>query len=349
MTVEATPIIEAPVTTTQCIDSQIKVPREPVYYGKPVLSRQRAIVFSAGHEVYVDWIFRDVNGDPVDLTSCRVGCIPDPCEDVSSSSSSESVSSLSTSSESLPDGCEPPGCNQVKLRFREILDFGSTAPTYECCGEVTNACNGKVRVNITDKTICPGVYWAEIAVCDDEGCPILSNVFRLVIERSLWAQLFPKRAKLHFGPPTLAEIRLHLRDSSAEESLLLDHIRFDDAEVALAIVRPIEYWNEIPPPLQPATTANFPHRFHWMDAIAANLFLMVEEQFRANNLSYSAAGVQVNDQDKEQNYARAAERRWASWKEFVKRKKSQLNLDQCWGEVASGYQYVNNYGGKTRF
>jgi hypothetical protein len=323
MAIEATPVIEPKTTTVTVSDADIQSPKQgdPVYYGKPILARQRAVVASAGHEVYVDWVFRDEYGNPVDITNL------DPCDadsDSSSSSSSEmSMSSSSSSSEATTDRCEAEGCSQVVMRFREILDFSGTTPTYECCGEVTNAGCGEVRVFIDNKNLCPGVYWAEIAVLDANDCPVLSNVFRLVIERSLWAMLVPDRP--------------------------LDHIRFDDAEMALAIVRPLEYWNEQPPNIARATTSNFPHRFHWMDAIAANLFWMVEEQFRANNLSYSAAGVQVNDQDKEQNYARAAERRWANWVKFVRHKKAELNYNQCWGAVGSSYAYVGLYGGKTRF
>jgi len=346
MTIEATPVIEAQSTTVVVSDADIQSPKQgdPVYYGKPILARQRAVVASAGHEIWVEWVFRDQYGNPVDLNGLQIGCVPDPC-DLESLSSSLSSSSFSSSSMSSSSAAEE--CNKVMFRFREILNFSGTQPTYECEGEVVNAGAGEVKVFMDNKELCPGVYWAEMAVVDPAGCPLLSNVFRLVIERSLWAMLNPGQPLLQNGPPTLAEIRLHLRDSSPEESLLLDHIRFDDAEMALAIVRPIEYWNEIPPPLKHHTTSSFPHRFHWMDAIAANLFFMVEEQFRANNLSYSAAGVQVNDQDKEQNYARAGERRWANWKEFVKRKKAQENLDGCWGAVASSYSYTGYGSGRS--
>jgi hypothetical protein len=140
------------------------------------------------------------------------------------------------------------------------------------------------------------------------------------------------------GPPTIQEIRLHLRDSAPGESLLLDNIRFDDAEIALAITRPVQYWNEQPPDLGVRTTTqNFPFRYYWLEAICANLFWMLEEQYRANNLAYSAAGVQVNDQDKEPNYARAAERRHANWVDFVKRKKAALNLEAAYGGIGSPY------------
>jgi hypothetical protein len=192
-------------------------------------------------------------------------------------------------------------------------------------------------------TIVPGIYFAEMAIVnnDDEGKEYvhLSNTFYVIIERGLWSS-----RRQPGGAPSLAEIRLHLRDSDPAESFLLDHIRFDDAEIALAIQRPVQYWNEIPPGVGNYTTQNFPWRYHWLEAICANLFWMVAEQFRANNLQYSAAGVQVNDQDKEPNYEKAAERRQANWLDFVRRKKSEINLNSAYGGIGSTYGHISGYG-----
>jgi hypothetical protein len=229
----------------------------------------------------------------------------------------------------------------IKLRVRDSLSVGVCRPVHvEFTATVEDAANGWVSVDLpTTLTRQPGIYIGEFAaVATDTSNPnrpvdavLFSNVFYLNIERGAWSK---QRAK---GPPTLAEVRLHLRDSAGVESYLLDTVRWDDAEIAMAAERAVAYWNEVPPPIRTYSTRNFPFWFHWLDAIAGYLFLMAAEQYRANNLQYSAAGISVNDQDKEMPYEGAAKRRLDDWKRFVRDKKVQLNLDQCWGGLSSPY------------
>ena len=108
---------------------------------------------------------------------------------------------------------------------------------------------------------------------------------------------------------------------------------------------PVQYWNEIPPPIGTHTTASFPYRYHWLMATAGYLFLAAAEQHRRNNLSYSASGVQVNDQDKEPNFEQAAHRRIQEYKEFVRRKKAEINLECAWGGLGSTYSYSASSNG----
>jgi hypothetical protein len=139
---------------------------------------------------------------------------------------------------------------------------------------------------------------------------------------------------------SIAEIRLHLRDSAPGESYLLENLMFDDAEIALAIARPVMYWNEVPPPLgRNYSTQNFPFRYHWLEGICANLFMMVAEQFRRNQLSYQAGGIAVDDQNKEGSYERAGQTRWQAYREWVRATKASINLESCYGEVGSNYKY----------
>jgi hypothetical protein len=187
----------------------------------------------------------------------------------------------------------------------------------------------------------PGVYYAEMAMVSvpaltsQQPCVIFSNTFSLVIARSTFGDV-----NQYGGPPSIAEIRLHLRDSAPNESFLLDNLMFDDAEIALAISRPVMYWNEIPPPLDAMyNTQTFPFRYHWLEGICANLFLMVAEQFRRNQLDYNAAGIAINDQNKESSYERAGQARWQAYREWVRATKASINLENCYGEVSSTYKY----------
>lgn len=236
---------------------------------------------------------------------------------------------------------------KVVLRLKEQLSLGSGKIPATIDMTIVDAEKGEVSGELTKQhTTHPGIYYAEVAVITNEDTPavIISNAFSLIIERSTFG------VQTQNGPPSVAEIRLHLRDSSPAESYLLDNLMFDDAEIALAITRPVMYWNEIPPPIGQFTTQNFPFRYHWLEGICANLFLMVAEQYRRNQLDYAAAGVSVNDQNKEANYERAGQTRWQAYREWVRAKKAEINLESGYGEVGSLYQYgVYSSGIRSRY
>jgi len=169
---------------------------------------------------------------------------------------------------------------------------------------------------------------------DGDPNPVLTNHFYLVINRDL---LQNNDFGMLSGPPTIAEVRLFLRDSGNAESYLLDNFKFDDAEIALAIMLPVQYWNEIPPPVNRFNTMNFPFRYHWLHAISGHLMNMVAEHQRANHLEYSAGGVSVNDKNKELNYSQIAHLRLEEYKQFVRAKKIEINIRSGYGSF--GYTY----------
>lgn len=280
--------------------------------GVPVLTRTRAISVSQGQEAAIDWQMLDNEGRPVNLTPCGFG------------------------------GVNPPTDLKVVMRLKEQLALGNTRIPLQIDAEIFDAATGKVRVQLThEMTRAPGIYYGEMAlinITDPDLTPppvVFSNIFSVIINRSTFGPQGEQG-----GPPSIAEIRLHLRDSSPAESYLLEHVMFDDAEIALAITRPVMYWNEVPPPLDNTyNTQNFPFRYHWLEGICANLFFMVAEQYRRNQLAYSAAGMSVDDQNKEAAYERAGQTRWQAYREWVRATKASINLESCYGEVTSNYKY----------
>lgn len=287
--------------------------------GAPVTSRMRAVTVNQGQCATIEWQLQDKNGAPIDLT------------------------------DALPN---IPESLQLIFRMKEQIRLGEWENPLELPVTITNASTGTVAVALTPVSVAaPGVFYAEIALINPAAqtpgydCVIFSNMFSLIISRSTFSTAVPG------GPPTIAEIRLHLRDSSPNESFLLDNLMFDDAEIALAIVRPVQYWNEVPPPIDMTfDTHNFPFRYHWLEGICANLFFMVAEQFRRNQLNYNAAGVALDDQNKEMNYERAGQTRWQAYREWVRAKKAEINLEGAYGEIGSLYQYgVYSSGIRSRY
>lgn len=303
-------------------DTQNQVaPQVSTAFGRPLIERIRSVRFQQGTHVKINWYIVDPKGQPVDLTGCGFPCLP--------SSSSESSNVLISSSASASE------CLSLRFRLRENLSITEPlrAAQNEFPIELVDAEKGHVTIELNKQaTNTAGIYFGEVAVLGVNNEILFTNVFYVIIERGQFG------VTQQGGPPTFAEIRLHLRDSSPAENRLLDTLKFDDAEIAMAISRPVDYWNESPPDIGVRfTTQNFPWRYHWLEAIVANLFLIAAEQQRANNLVYSAAGVQVNDQNKEMPYEQAAARRMKEWKDFVTRKAAEINLNMAYGGIGSSY------------
>ena len=311
-----------------CRNQHILIPRVPTESatGTPILTRTFAVEIPGQQKATIEYVMRDRNGAPVDLRACL--CLADD--------SSESFSELS--SESSECACP----YKLVFRLAEYLSGGGCQyPARLVDGETS-----KVAVDLLpENTEQPGVYFGEFALveCDmdlsdnptGDTTVVFSNKMYVIIGRNLWNNRMSCVSPV--GPPSIAEIRLHLRDTDASESYLLDNVAFSDEEIALAMYLPVQYWNEIPPPIGMHTTASFPYRYHWLMAIAGYLFLTMAEQQRRNNLAYSAGGVQVNDQNKEPSYEQAAKRRLDEYKEFVRRKKAEINLSNAFGFVGSQY------------
>ena len=129
-----------------------------------------------------------------------------------------------------------------------------------------------------------------------------------------------------------------MRDSGKVESYLLDSFRFDPSEIAMAIAMPVQIWNELPPiGLAYFTTATFPFRYNWLQAITGHLMLMVAEQQRANHLPYSSAGVNVDDNAKSPEYTAEGRYRIENYKKWVQQMKVSINMRQCYGSHSSSY------------
>jgi len=294
------------------------VQREEPTKGTPLLARLKSISLPAGQPAIVQHILHTEAGQPVTLTDCV-------CEEGDSLSSSSAADCAF----------------YVRFTMQEAISFAAACPAIQADAVVVDATTGLVSISLTGEQLQqPGVYSGQFSLMQRGGTPaddavLLSNLFYVVVNRTL---SLVAGSLITSGPPTMAEIRLFLRDTSPAENYLLTNLRFGDDEIAAAIQLPIMQWNETPPPIGPRySTMDFPHRYHWLIAITGYLFRIAAEQYRANNLQYSAGGTAINDQDKEMPYEAASDRRLAEWKQFMMRTKVSMNMEATWGTVSNFY------------
>jgi hypothetical protein len=293
------------VNPVSCANKNVLSAAVTTVNGEENRTKLRSISIDQGHTVTVSWQLHDDKGAPIDLSTCVTGAEDSPYK--------------------------------IIFAMRPYIGARDGVNVSSIDGTVVDAATGQVSVDLTPAaTRHPGIFYGEFSIAENVDTNeklFFSNTFLIAINRTALGDSMQ-------GPPSIAEIRLHLRDSSPSESLLLDNLMFDDAEIALAIARPVQYWNETPPPLnQHYTTSSFPFRYHWLEGICANLFFMVAEQYRRNQLAYQAGGLSVDDQNKEASYERAGQVRWQAFREWVRATKATLNLEGCYGQVTSNYKY----------
>jgi len=224
--------------------------------------------------------------------------------------------------------------SRLTAKLTAVHVWGSTEVVFSVAGTVISATVGLVNIILTElDTGRPGVFTATLGVFVDTT---------LTYTQPFFIEIEPNDLYQNFGPPTIAEIRLHLRDTCPESNFLLDETEFSDSEIASALRLPIDMFNEIPPPLGTMFNVDsFPYRYHWMVATIGLLHRIAASHYRRNKLAYSTGGTSIDPQaDKAQEYEAIAERRMAEYREWMQIKKIELNVDAGFGTTQSPYAFI---------
>jgi len=159
--------------------------------------------------------------------------------------------------------------------------------------------NSRVHFDLPVKTQNnPGVYTASLGLFQTVDAAYPSHIYNFYVynEPSSWV------TNETCGLPTIAEVRMSLRDSSpVENEIFGDHV-FGIEEIADAAVRTVLLWNETPPPILHKNTQEFRYKTIWLTGIHLFLFEIFIEWLRKNRLPYSAGGVQTDELNKLPDY-----------------------------------------------
>lgn len=138
------------------------------------------------------------------------------------------------------------------------------------------------------------------------------------------------------GPLGMYEIRLIMRDVCPEGNEMIDAVDFEDHEIAYMLRRPIDQWNELPPPVGRYSPATFPYRYHWGQAVCGELLTMKAQLLLRNHLPYSAGGITVDDTGRWKDCLSVGDKLKAEWLEFARKKKVELNIQGGFARIG-GY------------
>lgn len=305
------PVIATPITPgssgggAQGAAQLTKTPHLTRVEGDAVPAKMQAIRVSQTQLATIDWTMKAQNGAVVDLTTLAGAT--------------------------------------VQLAVRETLSMNASNLGVVMAGSIADASVGFVQATLaSDAVAYPGISYAEFGIFLN-GALVFSNVFYLIIEPSQFSgnNLTPN------GPPTIPELRLFLRDVDPAGNLWVQSFEWDLAEMAACISRPIYEFNEAPPPLdQTWTTASFPWRHNWMKASCGYLMRMAADWYRRVHLPYGGiGGITTDDKKKFQEYDARGKELIDEWKEWLRFKKVQLNMEAWVGCFGSSYDNRYDIGG----
>jgi hypothetical protein len=267
----------------------------------PLLNKLRVLMVNEGQPATIEWELRNNAGEARDYSSV----IP-------------------------PGGGESETGQQVILRFTDAC--GNENRIMQIIGEPYDPVNGLIRCQLPSEFVdAAGVFVMSIAVTDDEGVVRIIDKGYASVERTLFGDY-----STIVGPPTIGELRLLLRDTLLENSLL-DDVEFDDAELITALARPIRYWNETPPPIAVYGTRTFPYHDAWLKATSAYLLKTAAVWYERNRLSASHGGINVDAKNKLNPYQNLPMDLENELTQFVLAKKISLNVAAAYGSIGSAY------------
>lgn len=142
---------------------------------------------------------------------------------------------------------------------------------------------------------------------------------------------------------TPEEVRLFMQDREELNPLLLG-IRFTPEMIEQAMINTVDYYNLMNPPTGVMyTIETFPYRSLLLLGTASYLLRSGAINEAANQLSYTADGVQVNDKDKAQIFMSLGQNMQQEFKELGQQIKMNQNIAQIYGVKHSEYIYRRRY------
>ena len=132
------------------------------------------------------------------------------------------------------------------------------------------------------------------------------------------------------------DVKDFLRDT-VEENFLTDEEDFSPERIERAIAFVVNDFNTTTV-ITSYSVTTFPFRNILLLGVSAWLLKGLAVHQTRNHLSYSVAGVQIDDTDRGPAYAAIAANFQAEYEVKVRQLKNQLNLDEGFGSVSSEYR-----------
>lgn len=277
---------------------RILTPDIAVYEGCPTLAKTKVVVGDQGTLATVEWVIRDKDGNPVDLTP------------------------YFTDSDEYEIRVIWATCDRGKKSLPQS-------------GSVTGISDGEVQFDVhSDIVPVAGIFLFNVAVVEKStGNAILLDTGIYSNE----ASLFGDRNQAN-SPPTISEIRRRLRDYANENTLLqeVEYSDLDVVDSIILPVREWNETPPLLKRYR-FTCASFPYHKLWTDGAIAELLMRSIHHYTRNNLNFSHGGISGGYLNKDDEYLKLYAAIKEEWVVGVGRLKRSLNIGQVGFGAGSPY------------
>lgn len=133
------------------------------------------------------------------------------------------------------------------------------------------------------------------------------------------------------------EIRMWMMDRP-ELNTLIDGVRWSPEAIEQAQIFVTDYFNLMTPPTGVSyTVESFPSRALMLIGVCGHLLRGAAIGEASNELTYSAAGLQIDDRNKAQIFTSLGQAFWEEFKDLAKQMKITQNINQVYGVTHSEY------------
>lgn len=174
-----------------------------------------------------------------------------------------------------------------------------------------------------------GIYTGDILILDTASPNDVVYAKRVYVE----IEQNSTDAQNGQGIPSIAEIRLALRDQVPEANTLIEDVEFTDKEIMYCLRQPVDKWNNTPPDLIAFSYNDFPYRYFWIRAALGHLLQISARHRLRNDLDYSAGGISVADTKDWSDYERLGQSYLVEFDEWMTRKKAEINWAGAFGQT----------------
>jgi hypothetical protein len=138
---------------------------------------------------------------------------------------------------------------------------------------------------------------------------------------------------------TEKELRLFSHDTVASNTLI-DKVRWSPEDIEQAVINVIDYFNILTPPTSNSyTVESFPSRYLLVMGVWGYLLRGAAIGEASNHLSYSAAGVQIDDRDRASEFAQLGKMMWDEFTEKAQAMKLAQSINKVYGSKGSEYRF----------
>ena len=192
------------------------------------------------------------------------------------------------------------------------------------------AAKGRVRASFMPKDLHrPGIFLAQFDLREKGGSAVVKFI-------PCYFEVTESLDHQRGGPKglTMAEVRMAIYDRCSSDNFLLDQVEFSDSQIAWAMRRAIDMWNEIPPPVGCFRVDNFPYRYYHVNCAAGELMRMAARNYMRNTLQYSASNLQVADKQKAAEYEKTGKDLIEEYKGWLLLEKRRINCGLAMGNTS---------------